>query len=52
MAKNNEGMGENAPPSSLKDYGTPSLNEIVSSTKRPAITVGQFEIKPATITMI
>lgn len=45
-------MGLNAPPSSLKDYATPSLNEIVSITRRPTITIGQFEIKPATITMI
>lgn len=51
MTKNNEGVGENVPPRSLKDYATPSLDSIVSSIRWPTITAAQFEFKPSTITM-
>ncbi|GKV15355.1 hypothetical protein SLEP1_g26150 [Rubroshorea leprosula] len=36
----------------LKEYASPSIEETVSSLRRPAIQANNFEIKPATIQMI
>ena len=52
IAEYDEAIGENVPPRALKDYATPSLDGTISSIRRPAITAAQFEIKPATISMI
>ena len=52
MAEYDEAKGKNVPPRAFKDYAPPSLGGTISSIRRPAITAAQFEIKPATISMI
>ena len=52
MTEYDEVIAENVLPRALKDYATPSLDGTISSIRRPAITAAQFEIKPATISII